>query len=171
MMRSITCKFLPLPLHSNLSDSSSHSDCAPGDSPTPSEPSSSDPQFCVVDKEGATLYLSCLRDADLWPSTSRWPNKLSEILSSIENFRIPEYDASDTCFWCIKVDDKFATALKIVKAMHKERMWGLCLDCYKSPGGINVGECRVEHFKFGSLGESTGGISVRSVSGGGPNKG
>lgn len=34
----------------------------------------------------------------------------------------------------------------MVKQMHQDRLWGLCLDCYKN-GGFFEGECRYEHSK------------------------
>jgi hypothetical protein len=30
--------------------------------------------------------------------------------------------------------------------MHMDRLWGLCLDCFKA-GGVNPAECRYEHQK------------------------
>lgn len=38
----------------------------------------------------------------------------------------------------------------MVKQMHQERLWGLCLDCYKN-GGLYEGECRYEHSKAKSV--------------------
>lgn len=34
----------------------------------------------------------------------------------------------------------------MVREMQRERLWGLCLDCYKA-GGFCEGECRFEHGK------------------------
>lgn len=61
--------------------------------------------------------------------------------------------------------------------MHKDRLWGLCLDCYKA-GGTFQGECRYDHYKVArakEAGQGGGGDVARAstslvggvVSGGG----
>ena len=144
-----------------LSDDAKHYiDCAPGDEPHPDE--GKEAVQCVVDKEGATEFLAALRDANIWPAT-KWGNTVEGVVKAIENFRVPDYDASDQCYWCLHVEDKFVTAIDLVKKMHEERLWGLCLDCYQA-GGLKEGECRVEHFKAKSLSASM--VARRIASGG-----
>lgn len=142
------------PLAESLAEDSKHyHDCAPGDEP-PEQPSDDNetPQYCPVDKEGATEFLAALRDANLWPAT-RWPTSshvisgpVGTVVHAIENFRVPDYDATDACYWCAHVEDRFARSLNLIRAMHKDRLWGLCLDCYKA-GGTFQGECRYDHYK------------------------
>ncbi|KAK4619512.1 hypothetical protein CLAFUW4_11271 [Fulvia fulva] len=144
-----------------LSDDAKHYiDCAPGDEPHPDE--NREAVQCVVDKEGATEFLAALRDANIWPAT-KWVNTVEAIVNAVKKFRVPEYDASDQCYWCLHVEDKFATAVDLVRKMHEERLWGLCLDCYLA-GGLKEGECRVEHAKAKTL--SAGLVARRIVSGG-----
>ena len=140
------------PLAEALAEDNKHyCDCAPGDD---SHNEDTNETFCPVDKDGATEFLSALRDANLWPAT-RWPTssplisgQVGTVVEGLANFRVPDYDSSEACYWCVHVEDKFATSLNLVRAMHKDRLWGLCLDCYKVPGGGTFqGECRFEHFK------------------------
>lgn len=142
------------PLAETMADESRHFwDCAPGDELTSEDlAEGKTATVCTIDKEGATLYLSALRDANLWPAM-KWPrngNTIGATVDAIEKFRIPEYDASDECEWCLHVTDKFVGAVELVRKMHKDRLWGLCLDCYKA-GGVKEGECRYEHFKPGAV--------------------
>jgi hypothetical protein len=144
------------PLAEALAEDNKHyHDCAPGDASNNED----DETFCPIDKDGATEFLSALRDANLWPAT-RWPSssllisgQVGTVVEGLANFRVPDYDSSEACYWCAHVEDKFATSLNLVRAMHKDRLWGLCLDCYKtqlSGGGASFqGECRFEHFKVG----------------------
>ncbi|KAI5360719.1 hypothetical protein Slin15195_G086350 [Septoria linicola] len=177
------------PLSEALSEDTKHyPDCAPGDEAQPDgtttaeEGDNQQQQYCPIDRDAATEFLSALRDANLWPAT-RWPaltppqppsssfpstststaaavgspslsSLPTAIVSTLKSFRVPDHDASDACYWCMHVEDRFATALNLVRAMHKDRLWGLCLDCYKAGGtgmgmGVYKGECRYEHFKPG----------------------
>ena len=89
-------------------------------------------------------------------------------MDRIANFRIPEYDASDACYWCIHIDDKIVNSLGLVKKLHQVRVWGLCLDCYLN-GSVKEGDCRVEHEKPGVVERRMG--KMMSGGGKGPNKG
>ena len=93
----------------------------------------------------ATTYLGALRDARIWPATVS-PGTLGEILTAMQEFRVPEYDDCDKCDFCEDVKGKFSLGVVLMKNMWAERMWGLCLDCFKA-GGFNVGDCRWEHVK------------------------
>ncbi|KAM3421047.1 hypothetical protein BST61_g1465 [Cercospora zeina] len=161
------------PLAESLSDDNKHyTDCAPGEDPflqqqqQPSGGPTLQPSYtiCIIDASSSTTLLSSLRDANLWPAT-RWPHLINptdpqapksqtgNAVLALEKFRVPDVDAADACYWCSHVEDRFATALGLVRMMHKDRMWGLCLDCYKAAGGMNTaGECRVEHYKAGVAG-------------------
>lgn len=91
-------------------------------------------------------YLGALRDANIWPAT-KWPTtNLLAITSAIEKFRIPEYDASQNCNFCYHVEDEFAEALNELKEEHKDRLWGLCMECFKA-GALKPGECTYQHDK------------------------
>lgn len=144
------------PLAESLAEDNKHyHDCAPGD-----EPHNPQDESCPIDKDGATEFLSALRDANLWPAT-RWSScvigHVGSVVEGLANFRVPDYDASEACYWCVHVEDKFAMSLNLVRAMHKDRLWGLCLDCYATAGGgAFTGECRIEHFKL--VGGGNGGV-------------
>lgn len=114
-------------------------DYAPGMAPDPPCP------MCRVDEQAGTEYLGALRDAHIWPATV-WLPTLGEILDAIKEFRVPEYDDCDKCDFCEDTKPKFSLAVLMVKQMHEERLWGLCIDCFKA-GGLNAGECRIEHSK------------------------
>lgn len=116
-----------------------HMDYAPGTTPDPPCP------MCRVDEQAGTEYLGALRDAKIWQATV-WPPTLGEVLDAIKEFRVPEYDDCDKCDFCEDIKLRFSLAVLMVKQMHEERLWGLCIDCYKA-GGINTGECRIEHSK------------------------
>ncbi|EME88863.1 uncharacterized protein MYCFIDRAFT_206147 [Pseudocercospora fijiensis CIRAD86] len=124
------------PLAEALSDDARHYiDCAPGDDPTPPDT----PIPCIVDKDASTLYLSALRDANLWPS-SKWSTTtttLAELVRKFTDFRIPEYDASDACYWCINSGEGFAEGEGVGEG--------------GGGGGVNLGDCRVVHEKEGVL--------------------
>jgi hypothetical protein len=108
---------------------------------------------CYVDKEGGTEFLVALRDDDIWPS-SRWPNILDKTVRAIANHTPPDLNTIDSCYFCIDVHEKYAEALSLVQAMHKERLWGICLDCVKN-NGLFIGECRYEHFKLSTVSAQT----------------
>ena len=144
-------------------DAKHYVDLAPGERPDFAQlgnPGYVSQDICTIDNENGTDLLSALRDANLWPGT-RWPllmnstdptpsarSQTGSVVAAVERFRVPDADTRDSCFWCMHVEDKFATALGLVRMMHKDRMWGLCLDCYRSEGGVNdTGNCRVEHYK------------------------
>ena len=67
-------------------------------------------------------------------------------MEKLKNSREPEYDDCDKCEFCEGIRINFTEQLDGTKALQAERLWGLCLDCYKA-GGVNVGECRFEHAK------------------------
>ncbi|KAK5118086.1 hypothetical protein LTR62_004132 [Meristemomyces frigidus] len=102
---------------------------------------------CRVDEGAATLFLGALRDERIWPLTV-WQGSLADTLKRIMDFRVPEYDDADKCEFCEDVKMRFTAAMCMVKQMHRERLWGVCLDCFKA-GGANTGECCVEHPKMG----------------------
>ena len=135
-------------------------DWAPEMSPDPSEtPSGKPPVRCRVDGDGGQEFLGALRDAHIWPSNvwfregegsasmgAEEANKVSigDIIDRLAGFTLPEYDDADRCKFCDGIKTEFAAAVKSAKQAQKERLWGLCLDCYKA-GGSNEGECRFEH--------------------------
>ncbi|KAK5128362.1 hypothetical protein LTR85_003030 [Meristemomyces frigidus] len=101
--------------------------------------------ICHVDSGAGTLYLGALRDAHIWPSTV-WPASLGAIIEAIRDFRVPDYDDCDKCDFCEDVKARFGQMFAVVKQMQAERLWGLCVDCFKA-GRVNAGECRYEHSK------------------------
>lgn len=158
------------PLAETLSEDSKHyQDCAPGDEGQ-SSTNNEIPQYCPVDRECAAEFLAALRDANLWPAT-RWQTSthvisgpVGTVVHAMENFRVPDYDATDACYWCVHVEDRFARSLNLIRAMHKDRLWGLCLDCYKA-GGTFQGECRYDHYKVArakEAGQGGGGDVARA---------
>ncbi|KAK5734973.1 hypothetical protein LTR17_008462 [Elasticomyces elasticus] len=122
-----------------------YTDYAPGMMPDPDDDGRTTGSICHVDEQAATTFLGTLRDESIWPPLA-WPTTLGALVSTIQGFRIPEYDDCDKCDFCEDVKTAFGTAVDLVKKMHKERLWGLCLDCFRA-GGINAGECRYEHSK------------------------
>ncbi|TKA37909.1 hypothetical protein B0A54_10511 [Friedmanniomyces endolithicus] len=74
------------------------------------------------------------------------PTTLGALISQLQAFRTPSYDDCDKCDFCEDVKTRFGLAVDVVKKMHKDRLWGLCLDCFKA-GGVKEGECRYEHSK------------------------
>lgn len=113
------------------------------------------PGVCRVDADGAWEYLGALREAKIYPSTT-WrreddgdvesSNSIGDMVEKIKLFREPEYDDADACEFCEDVKRSFTNKLKVLKREQADRLWGMCLDCYKA-GGANVGECRYEHAK------------------------
>ena len=125
-------------------------DYAPGISPDSDEVAND----CHVDSEGAKEYLGALRDAEIWPSTI-WARptlsggcgaSVGNVVDKLHSFREPEYDDVDKCEFCEIIRIKFTEALDRMKETQKERLWGLCLDCYKA-GGVSACECRYDHAK------------------------
>lgn len=124
----------------------------PGTEPEASElpfDSSGEPEkpvVCAVDSQAAPLYLGAMRDAGLWPPTVWGARTAEQLVEAVERFREPEYDDCDKCEFCLPLVEEFETKLVLVKRLHRERLWGLCLDCFTA-GGVNKGECRFAHVK------------------------
>lgn len=123
-------------------------DYAPGMSPDPDDQGRLG-SICHVDEGAGTIYLGALRDDKIWPATV-WPPQIGLIIERVKSFRVPEYDDCDKCDFCEDVKGRFGPAVAMVKKMYAERLWGLCLDCFKA-GGFNAGECRYEHSKLRAL--------------------
>ncbi|TKA61291.1 hypothetical protein B0A55_10400 [Friedmanniomyces simplex] len=121
-------------------------DYAPGMMPDPDDDGKTVGSICHVDEGAATTYLGALRDELIWPPLA-WPTTLGALVSQLQAFRTPDYDDCDKCDFCEDVKSRFGLAVDIVKKMHKDRLWGLCLDCFKA-GGVKDGECRYEHSKL-----------------------
>jgi len=128
-------------------------DCPPDTEPEAADlPLGSDgepekPTICAVDSQAAPLYLGALRDAGLWPPTAWGATRTAEqLIEGFDRFREPEYDDCDKCEFCLPLVEAFDQKLMLVKKLHKERLWGLCLDCFTA-GGVNRGECRFAHVK------------------------
>lgn len=120
-------------------------DYAPGMTPDPDDNGRIGGSICHVDEQAGTLYLGSLREAHIWPASVR-PATLGAIIEAIKEFRVPEYDDCDKCDFCEDVKGRFNRILAVLKLMHADRLWGLCLDCFQA-GGFNAGECRYEHMK------------------------
>lgn len=144
---------LVAPIADVLAEESKHyGDCPPDDEPDPAdyppgpngEPG--EPTACVVDREGAPLFLGELRDAEIWPATAWGTCTIEGLIQRIREFEAPEYDDSDKCVFCFPLTDVFDEKLNLVRKMHNLRLWGLCLDCFTA-GGIHQGKCRYAHVK------------------------
>ncbi|KAK1812136.1 hypothetical protein LTR12_013469 [Friedmanniomyces endolithicus] len=140
-------------------------DYAPGMPPDADDDGKTVGSMCHVDEGagkwplraiavGTTTFLGALRDELIWPPLV-WPTTLGALISHLQAFRTPSYDDSDKCDFCEDVKTRFGLAVNVVKKMHKDRLWGLCLDCFKA-GGVKEGECRLFQ---GGRGEG-GGVSV-----------
>lgn len=122
-------------------------DCPPDTEPEAADLSDEKPTVCAVDSQAAPLYLGALRDASLWPPTAWGATRTAEqLIEGFDRFREPEYDDCDKCEFCLPLVEIFEQKLMLVKKLHKERLWGLCLDCFNA-GGVNRGECRFAHVK------------------------
>jgi len=125
-------------------------DCPPDTEPEAADLSDGEPEkptVCAVDSQAAPLYLGALRDAGLWPPTAWGATRTAEqLIEGFDRFREPEYDDCDKCEFCLPLVEVFDQKLMLVKKLHKERLWGLCLDCFNA-GGVNRGECRFAHVK------------------------
>jgi len=129
-------------------------DWAPGMKPDVDATTGHYPPECQVDTDAAMQYLGALRDAQIWPSTvweqrvtpGRAGETIGGLVDKLENFREGGYDDADKCEFCNDIKIKFTEQLDITKQEQKERLWGLCLDCFNA-GGLNVGECRFDHAK------------------------
>lgn len=138
-------------------------DWAPEMSPEASEtPSGKPPTRCRVDGDGGQEFLGALREAYIWPSEVWFrvgeDNKrmneeeadqvsIGDIVQRLGDFVLPDYDDVDQCEFCDGIKKEFAEALKDTKEAQKTRLWGLCLDCFKTSCAFNPGECRFEHKK------------------------
>lgn len=69
---------------------------------------------------------------------------LASVVGKLQSFRIPDYDDVDRCDFCDDTKGRFTVAVELVKEMQKERLWGLCLDCFRGSGAF-TGECRYGH--------------------------
>lgn len=133
-------------------EASHYIDYPPGTEPESNElpfDSSGEPEkpvACAVDSQAAPLYLGAMRDAGLWPPTVWGARTAEQLIEAVERFREPEYDDCDKCEFCLPLVEDFDTKLVLVKKLHRERLWGLCLDCFTA-GGVNKGECRFAHVK------------------------
>lgn len=103
---------------------------------------------CAVDSQAAPVYLAALRDAGIWPPTVWGGKTAQQIIDAIAEFRVPEYDDADKCDFCLPLVEEFGRKLMLVRKLHRERLWALCLDCYNA-GGVYEGECRFAHVKVG----------------------
>jgi len=114
------------------------------------------PGLCWVDRQAAIDFLGELRQQHIWPSTV-WPVTLGALVNAIKTFNVPKYDDADKCEFCEDCKGKFALSVSVVKSLYINRLWGMCLDCFKA-GGFDAGECRFEHSKprLRSLGGSAG---------------
>jgi len=128
-------------------------DCPPDTEPDPSEmPLTSDgepgkPVVCTVDPQAAPLYLGALRDAGLWPPSAWGARTAEQLIVAVERFREPEYDDCDKCEFCVPLVESFEAKLALVRTLHRERLWGICLDCFSAGAGAEKGECRFAHVK------------------------
>lgn len=155
------------------SDKKHHIDYPPDMSPEPDETDEGrKPGYCRVDCDAAWEYLGALRDAQIFPSTT-WQrtnskaNKaftVGDIVEKIKEFREPDYDNVDHCEFCEDVKVLFTRKLASLRKVHEQRLWGMCLDCYKA-GGINPGECRFEHPKQGAQADAShaGGLGTNGL--------
>jgi hypothetical protein len=128
-------------------------DCPPNMEPDADElPLTSDgepgkPVVCAVDSQAAPLYLGALRDAGLWPPTAWGLRTLGQLITAVERFREPDYDDCDKCEFCLPLVESFEQKLTLVKRLHAERLWGICLDCFSAVAGVDKAECRFAHVK------------------------
>ena len=70
----------------------------------------------------------------------------------------PHYDNADKCEFCEDIKVQFTEKLEETRQMMTERLWGLCLDCFKA-GGVHLAECRYEHKKILPAGANGLGIN------------
>ena len=101
----------------------------------------------AVDSQAAPLYLGALRDAGLWPPSAWGARTLERLIAAVERFREPEYDDCDKCEFCLPLVESFEGKLALVRKLHRERLWGICLDCFSAAAGADKNECRFAHVK------------------------
>jgi hypothetical protein len=85
------------------------------------------------------------------PPLSRTIQAMAKLFAE---YQVPESDQSGKCCWCSPVEDRFSRMVHLVKGIQADRMWGLCLDCYraKTEGEGDAPRnlpCRYEHYKAG----------------------
>lgn len=119
-------------------------DQPPGETSSGGDPRKMD-LLCRVDEQASVEFLGALRDEKIWPATV-WPSSIGALVDIVREFSTPEYDDCDKCAYCAGVKDLFEAAVARIKKQQAERLWGLCLDCFKA-GGLNAGRCRYEHVK------------------------
>jgi hypothetical protein len=128
-------------------------DCPPDTEPDPDDlPPAADGEpgravVCAVDSQAAPLYLGALRDAGLWPPSAWGVRTAEQLIAAVERFREPEYDDCDKCEFCLPLVESFGLKLALVRKLHRERLWGICLDCFSAAVGVEKGECRFAHVK------------------------
>jgi len=119
----------------------------PGDMPVMADGEPGKPVVCAVDSQAATLYLGALRDAGLWPPNAWGKCTAEQLIEAVERFREPECDDCDSCEFCLPLVETFREQLTLVRKLHRERLWGICLDCFSAAAGAEKGECRFAHVK------------------------
>ena len=128
-------------------------DCPPGTEPDPDDlPPTSEGEpgkavVCAVDSRAVPLYLGALRDAGLWPPSAWGARTAEQLITAVERFREPEYNDCDKCEFCLPLVESFEAKLALVRRLHRERLWGICLDCFSAAAGAEKGECRFAHVK------------------------
>ncbi|KAK6429444.1 hypothetical protein LTR95_014408 [Oleoguttula sp. CCFEE 5521] len=130
-------------------ESKHYIDCPPDTDPDPVPAWSDLAVICSVDSQAAPIYLAAMRDAELWPPSAWAKHQIGDVVERVREFRVPDYDDCDKCDFCLPLPEAFEAKLRLVKKLQKDRLWGLCLDCFKA-GGVFQGTCRVEHVKVGS---------------------
>nr|OQO27196.1 hypothetical protein B0A51_05080 [Rachicladosporium sp. CCFEE 5018] len=117
-------------------ESKHYIDCPPDTDPDPG-PAGSDPAvICAVDSQTAPNYLAAMRDAELWPPSAWAKHDIGDVVDRIREFRVPDYDDCDKCDFCFPLTEAFEAKLKLVKNLQKDRLWGLCLDCFEAGGRV-----------------------------------
>ena len=72
---------------------------------------------------------------------------LERLIAAVERLREPEYDDCDKCEFCLPLVESFEGKLALVRKLHRERLWGICLDCFSAAAGADKNECRFAHVK------------------------
>jgi hypothetical protein len=132
--------------HHNI-DGPPNMEMDPEELPLTSDGEPGKPVVCAVDSQAAPLYLGALRDAGLWPPAAWGARTVGQLITAVERFREPEYDDCDKCEFCLPLVESFEQKLTLVKKLHGERLWGICLDCFSATAGVDKAECRFAHVK------------------------